>query len=206
MEPDEAREELDRASKELARAEARAARFAAEAEDATQTVERTAREAAALAARIQASEAEINGARARYSLAQQARARLAAGLAQRREPLVRLTAALQTSSRRPLTLSALQPGSLQDLVYVRAILESAVPEIQARTADLRSDLEKGRDLERRARRELTALREGEQELRVRRTQLAALEARQRTASDEARAVAVREEERALALAEETRRP
>lgn len=204
MEPDEARTQLDQASKAQARAQARAEEFGKQAEQATEAADKTAREAAALAARIQESEAQMTAARARYSLAQQARARLARSLATRREPLVRLTAALQTSARRPLALSALQPGSLKDLVYVRAMLDSAVPQIRARTATLRSELEEGRTLERRARRALTALRESERDLRVRRTELTAMEARQRVASQQARAVAAREEERALALAEEAR--
>lgn len=204
MEPEEARAQLEQASRAQARAQARAERFAAEADQATQAADKTAREAAALAARIQSAEAQIAAAQASYSLAQQGRARLARSLANRREPLVRLTAALQTTARRPLTLSALQPGSLKELVYVRAVLDSAVPQIRARTATLRSDLEEGRTLERRARRALTTLRESERDLRVRRQELAALETRQRIASREARAVAAREDERALALAEDAR--
>ena len=137
MQPEEAQAELTRATRESQRAEARAARFAREAETATEAAEKTAREAAALAARIQAAEADISVARARYSIAQADRKALAERLAIRQQPLVRLTGALQTSARRPLALSALQPGSLKDLVYVRAVLATAVPEIQDRTAALR---------------------------------------------------------------------
>ncbi|MGB3473076.1 MAG: peptidoglycan DD-metalloendopeptidase family protein [Erythrobacter sp.] len=204
MEPDEARAQLERATKASKSAEERASRFASEAEQAEEAAERTAREAAALAAQIQRSEADITAARARYSIAQAARARLSQRLASRRQPLVRLTAALQTSARRPLALSALQPGSLKDVVYVRAVLDSAVPQIRARTATLRSDLEKGRILERRALRAVAALRTGESELRGKRSELAALETRQRLALRNARGSALREEERALALAEEAR--
>ncbi|UAB79601.1 peptidoglycan DD-metalloendopeptidase family protein [Erythrobacter sp. SCSIO 43205] len=204
LEPEEAQAELTRATRESQRAEARAERFAAASQAAEEAAEKTAREAAALAAQIQAAEARIAVARARYSLAQNDRAKLDKRLADRREPLVRLTGALQTTARRPLTLSALQPGSLKDLVYVRAVLASAVPEIRTRTAALRGELEKGRALERRAARALENLRISEQELQSRRTQLAALEAEQRLASREARSNAVRESERALALAEEAR--
>lgn len=202
LEPGEARAQLDRASRASEAAEARAARFARDAKDAGREADRAANEAAALAARIQSTEAQISAAQARYSLTQTARARLAQRLATRREPLVRLTAALQTSARRPLALSALQPGSLKDLVYVRAVLDSAIPQVRARTASLRSELDEGRKLERRARRELTSLRDAETELEARRIELAAIEARARAASVAARGNAVREEERALALAEE----
>ncbi|MEO0590096.1 MAG: peptidoglycan DD-metalloendopeptidase family protein [Pseudomonadota bacterium] len=202
--PDEARDELERATKANEEAAARAARFAREAEETGEAAERAAREEAAMAARIQQNEAQIAAARARYSLTQVERARLANRLANRQQPLVRLTAALQTNARRPLALSALQPGSLKDLVYVRAVLDSAVPQIQARTAVLRGELEEGLTLERRARRVLTELRQSEEDLQAKRTQLAALATSQRLASDNARGEAVREEERALALAEEAR--
>jgi septal ring factor EnvC (AmiA/AmiB activator) len=204
MAPGEAREELERATKASEEAEARVARFTAQAEDANAEADRAANERAALAARIQVQEARIEAARARYSIAQVDRARLVDRLAKRQEPLVRLTAALQTTSRRPLALSALQPGSLKDLVYVRAVLDSAVPQIQERTASLRGELEEGRRLERRARRALTQLREGEAVLQTRRTELAAVEQQQRLASKSARDNAAREADRALALAEDVR--
>jgi len=101
-------------------------------------------------------------------------------------------------------LSALQPGSLKDLVYVRAVLASAVPEIRGRTAALRGELEEGRRLEEQAARNLTNLRGSEEDLQRRRAQLAALESQQRLVSREARSNAVREGERALTLAEEAR--
>ena len=202
--PEEAQAELTRATRESQRAEARATRFAREAENATEAADKTAREAAAVAAQIQASEAAMSVARARYSLAQSDRAALSARLAERQQPLVRLMGALQTSSRRPLALSALQPGSLKDLVYVRAVLDSAVPEIRQRTSALRSELDEGRRLEASAAQALESLRMSEQELQKRRAELAAIETRQRLASREARSSAAREGERALALAEEAR--
>lgn len=204
MEPEAAQVELDRATRESRLAEERAARFAKAAEEAGEAADRTAQEAAAIAARIQQAEAEIAAARARFSIAQSEREALAARLAERREPLARLTGALQTSARRPLALSALQPGSLEDLVLVRAVLETAVPEIRRRTATLRAEIEAGRRLERRAARALAALEQSERDLETRRADLAALETRQRLAGREARRNAVREEERALALAEEAR--
>lgn len=204
MEPAEAQAELERATRESQRAEARADRFANEAADAVEAADRTAREAAALAAQIQSAEADIAAARARYSLAQADRTALSRRLAVRQQPLVRLTGALQTTARRPLTLSALQPGSLKDLVYVRAVLDSAVPEITRRTSALRGELEEGRRLEAQAADALANLRSGEEALQIRRSELAELETRQRLASREARSIAAREGERALALAEEAR--
>ncbi|KPF63759.1 murein hydrolase activator EnvC family protein [Porphyrobacter sp. AAP60] len=204
MEPDEAEAALARATSESRRAEARAARLSRDAEAATEAVQRTASEAAALAARIQQAEADIETARARYSIARAERAKLTARLARKQEPTARLAAALQTAARRPLALSALQPGSLKDVVHVRAVLDSAIPQIRARTAALRSELDRGRALEGQAARSLDELRDSEGALRQRRGELATLENRQRIASRTARGAALREGERALALAEEAR--
>jgi septal ring factor EnvC (AmiA/AmiB activator) len=204
VEPAEAEAQLARAARESRRAEQRAARLTREAEAATEAATRTANEAAALAARIQQAEADIEVARARLTLVQAERAELTARLAEQQEPTARLAAALQTASRRPLALSALQPGSLKEVVYVRAVLDSAVPQIRARTADLREELDKGRALEAEATRTLAELRDGEKALRERRAALAALENKQRIVSRTARGAAMREAERALALAEEAR--
>ena len=204
LDPQAAQAKLDRATRASQRAEARAERLTREAEAATEAVEKTAREAAALAAQIQQTEADIEVARARFSLARSDRAALSARLAERQQPLARLTGALQTTARRPLALSALQPGSLKELVYVRAVLDSAVPQIRERTAALRGELQEGRRLEQAAADALATLRENEQDLQTRREQLAQLETRQRLISREARTIASRESERALALAEEAR--
>ncbi len=204
MEPEQAEAALARATRESRRAEGRAARLTREAEAATEAAQRTATEAAALAARIQQAEAEIEVARARHAIIRSQRAALTARLAKKQEPTARLAAALQTAARRPLVLSALQPGSLKDVVHVRAVLDSAVPQIRARTAALRSDLERGRALEAQAARAIDALRDSEGALRERRQSLAALENQQRLASRTARSSALREAERALGLAEEAR--
>jgi septal ring factor EnvC (AmiA/AmiB activator) len=204
LDPAEAETALARATREGRLAESRAARLAAEAEAATEAAQKTASEAAALAARIQQAEADIEAARARLTIAKDQRARLTARLAAKQEPTARLAAALQTAARRPLALAALQPGSLEDVVHVRAVMASAVPRIRQRTAMLRAELDRGRALEADAARALAQLRAGESALQERRSALAALEQRQRLASRQARGAALREAERALALAEEAR--
>lgn len=204
VDPREAEAALARATRESKLAESRAARLTSEAEAATEAAQRTAREAAALAARIQQAEADIEVAQARLAIARSARAAVTARLAAKQEPTARLAAALQTAARRPLALSALQPGSLEDVVHLRAVLASTVPQIRARTASLRSELDRGRALEAEAARAVEELRGGEAALRQRRGELAALEQQQRLASRAARGAALREAERALALAEEAR--
>ena len=182
----------------------RASRLEVEARSTREAAERTAREAAALAARIQQSEAGIAAARARIALSQAERRQLERRLAERREPLIRLTAGLQKLARRPLALGVLRPGSLRETVHLRAVLESTLPEVRRRTAALRGEIERAERIEAEARSAFAALKGGENELAERRTRLAAIETRQRLASRRAGGEAAREAERALALAEEAR--
>jgi septal ring factor EnvC (AmiA/AmiB activator) len=202
--PSQTRAAYNRALKEQRAASERSRKLEAEAAAADEAAERTARASAARAARIQQAEAGVAAARARGALLAQARAKLRARLAEREEPLVRLTGALQTFSRRPLALSVMQPGSLKDLVYARAVLGATVPVVRERTGDLRAELARGRALEREARQATAALARSEAELEQRRKALAQLETRQRLASRAKGAVASRESERALALAEQAR--
>lgn len=185
-------------------ARARAEKLEAEAAVTTEAAERTAREAAAVAARIQQAEAEIarqeEGIRA---IAEERRA-LADQLARRQQPLVRLTAALQRLSRRPPALALLRPGSVRDTMYMRALLETMLPEVERHTAALRSDIEKGRALERRALAAARELRASHDELKKRRAALVALETRQRLDFRRVSGAAARESDRALALAEQAK--
>lgn len=202
--PEQTRAALNRAQNEAREAAARGQRLEAEARAATEAADKTAREAAALAARIQQAEAGIEAAEARIGLIDEQRQALARRLAARRGPLVRLTGALQKLARRPLALSALRPGSVRETVYLRAMLESAIPQVRQRTAALRAEIERSRALEQEAQQALAVLRTTEGELGNRRKQLAALETRQRLQSRQTSGEADREIERALALAEEAR--
>lgn len=187
-----------------AAARARAERLEAEAARITEAADRTASEGAALAARIQQAEAEIAGHEARSRLIAAERERLRARLAERQQPLVRLTAALQRLSRLPPALGLLRPGAMRETVYSRALLATVLPQVERRTAGLRAELARIRVLRAQARLAAARLRDSEQELRARRRNLVALEARQRLESRQATGSADREAERALALAEEAR--
>lgn len=202
--PRNSRTELARAQRAADEAGQRAQQLAAEAEQATEAFAKTQAQAAALAAQIQQSEADITEAEVRLALIGDLQLDLNARLAVRQQPLVRLSAALQNMARRPLALSALKPGSLKDTVYLRAVLATTMPEIRARTADLRDELARSKSLAAEAQATLAALRDGEGELEERRRELAALGVRQRIASREVNAIARREQERALVLAEEAR--
>ena len=202
--PRDARAALRRAVAESHAAAERSARLERDAETARDAAARTASETAALAARIQQAEAGIAAAEARLSLATRERAILREQLGREQQPVVRLTAALQQFSRRPLALSALRPGSLKDTVYLRAMLDTAVPQIRGKTRGLRSRLAQSRRLRAQALAASEQLRTEQQRLTQRRSELAATESRQRLESRQARGTANREAERALALAEEAR--
>ncbi|WP_235903736.1 murein hydrolase activator EnvC family protein [Pontixanthobacter luteolus] len=195
---------LNKALQDAREAEARGKKLEAEAALATEAAEKTAREAAALAARIQQAEAGIAAAEARIGLIDEQRQQLNRRLSARREPLVRLTGALQKLARRPLALSALKPGSVRETVYLRAVLESTIPQIRQRTAALRAEIDRGRALEEEAQQALVVLEKSESELAQRRTRLASVETQQRLVSRQTGGEADRENERALALAEEAR--
>lgn len=200
----ETRSALQQALAERAAAEARSTRLEAEAEATQDAVERTARQTAALAARIQQAEAGIAAAEARLRLVGQEQARLRSVLGREQRPIVTLTAALQQFSRRPVALSLLRPGEIRDLVYLRAVMASTVPQVQARTASLRQRIARSAQLQREAGQAAQVLRDEQGALAQRRSQLAALETRQRLAAREAGSVASREAERALALGEQAR--
>ena len=202
--PSEARDALQRAESDRRAADLRATTLEDQAAQAGQAAAKASREGAALAARIQQAEAAITAAEIRAALIQDQQAALDLRLADRREPLMRLTAALQRLARRPLALSALRPGSLKDAVYLRAMLATTVPQVERRTQSLRAELDRSRELVGQARSALADLRDTEEALAERRRRLAAFETRQRLASRQASVAARREEERAFALAEEAR--
>jgi murein hydrolase activator len=185
-------------------AEARSTRLEREADSALDAVERTAREAAAVAARVQQAEAGIAAAEARIALTARERTALREELGREQQPVMHLTAALQQFSRRPVALSALRAGSVEDVVHLRALLDSAVPQVRARTAGLRAQLARSRELHEKSLAANEFLRDEQARLAERRRELAALGAGQRKASREARGLAAREAERALALAEAAR--
>ncbi|KLI64774.1 murein hydrolase activator EnvC family protein [Aurantiacibacter marinus] len=195
---------LAQALEERSAAQARSERLEAEAEQAEDAADRAAREAAAVAARIQQAEAGIAAARARMAMVDRERTDLREVLGQEQHPLIRLTAALQQFSRRPVALSLLRPGEVRDVVYLRAMLHNAVPQVQESTAGLRGQIARAASLRREAANAAEALRAEEVMLGTRREELAELETEARLAARAAGGEANREAERALALTEQVR--
>lgn len=200
----EARQALDQALRQSNAANQRAIRLEEEARRVTAQADRTAREGAAVAARIQQAEADIEVNRARVALISGEYEALRVRLAERQQPLIRLTAALQRLSRRPPALALLRPGTVRDTMYMRAVFDTMLPEVERRTVDLRRDIERGRRIELRAAAASRRLAASRSELKSRQERLVGIETRQRLASREAAGLASREAERALAFAERAR--
>lgn len=198
----EATQALALAKRQAEEATVRSQRLEQESERATSEAARARADAAALAARIEAAEADITAAETRVAIVERLRARQRARLAERQEPVVRLTAALQTMGRRPPALALVQPGSLHDLVHVRALLASTLPVIRQRTAALREEVEAGNKLRADADRAVAALVDSRERLRQRRIDLARFEAEQRRRSERLAASALVESDKALAFGEE----
>ena len=185
-------------------ARSRAERLEADAANASAAAERTAQQTAAVAARIQQAQADIAADTAQIQLLDHQRADLRASIATREKPLLRLTAALQLLSRRPLAVALMRPGSVRDAMHLRALLETMLPEVRARTAALRGQIQRGLALQAQARAAQTALTVEQQQLTARRQTLSGLETRQRLAARDVSGAADRESEHALALAEQAR--
>ena len=198
------RQAMERAQRAAREANARAVRLEASARSALDAAVRARADAAAVAARIQAAEADIDTAEARIAIVERLRAAQRARLADKQGPTVRLVAALQTMARRPLALTLVQPGSIGDVVHTHAVLAGVIPTIRARTAELRADVERGRQLRRAADGALAAERTARQDLVSQRQRFAALEARRRAESQAFSSGAMIEQDRAIAMGEQAR--
>ncbi|VAV92757.1 hypothetical protein MNBD_ALPHA04-2110 [hydrothermal vent metagenome] len=175
-----------------------------QAQSASSEAEHIAIEAAALAARIQAAEADIKAARVRISIVGRLQRQQRARLAEKQGPVIRLTAALQMMTRKPTALTLVEPRSLDELIYVRSIMSSVLPEIERRTAGLRKEVQQGEKLRVQSARAIASLNESQQRLSNRRKQLAGLAANKRVAASQFTDDAGIEQDRALALGEEAR--
>ncbi len=195
---------LDRAQRAARSAAERATRLETAANTANDEAAKIRASAAAVAARIQSAEADINAAEAKIQLVEGLRAGQRARLAEKQGPTVRLVAALQTMARRPPVLALVEPGSIRDIVHVHAMLAAVLPVVRARTADLRADVERGRQLRAAADAALESERDAQSRLVSQRQQLAALETRKRAESSRFASGAMVEQDRAIAMGEEAR--
>jgi murein hydrolase activator len=200
----EAERALADARRQSEAAAARASGLESSAAAAQNEAVKTQVQAAAIAARVQAAEADINAAEARIAIIDGQRRLQRAALAAKQGPTTRLVAALQMLGLRPPALALVQPGSIDDLVHVRAVLANVGPAIDTRTAALRSDVARGNALRADAESALKALATSQQALVTQRASLAALAVARRSAAEKLAGSAMVEQDRAMAMGEEAR--
>jgi len=158
----------------------------------------------AMGARIQQAQADIAAASARVTLVDRLLGDQQARLAAQQGPIARLIAALCSLAQRPDAVSVMQPGSVGDLVHVRAVIGSTLPLVRARTAGLRADLNNTRRLRADAALAARSLTEGRRRLETNRIALARLEAEHRLKSQDLSRSALAESDRAIGLGERAR--
>lgn len=192
------------AKRDAAIAAARAARLAAAATLERNAADKARREEQALAARVTAAEANLATASARVALVERLLSDQRAKLGRAQAPVARLLAALESLARRPTIVAVAQPGSVDDLVHVRAVLGGALPVVRQRTEAVRTELAETRRLQASATLAAKALSDGRARLESDRQALANLEARHRQRSQALGRGALSESDRALALGERAR--
>ncbi|MGN6817090.1 MAG: murein hydrolase activator EnvC family protein [Sphingomonas sp.] len=161
-------------------------------------------EEAALGARIQQAQADIAAASARVALVDRLLGDEQTRLADQQGPIARLVAARCSLAQRPDAVAVMQPGSVADLVHVRAVIGGTLPQVRARTAGLRADLDRTRKLRADALLAARSLSDGRRRLETNRIALARMEAEHRLKSQDLSRSALAESDRAIGLGERAR--
>jgi murein hydrolase activator len=198
------RAQLRAARAAAAAAEQRAAAIQADAGRENDAAVRARKQEAAVAASIDAAQADVRAGEARVALVAARLAAQQAVLAERQAPVARLLGALASLARRPAVVAVAQPGQIDDLVHVRAVLGGTLPLVRARTAGLRGELAATRKLRADAALAVDALSRGRAELEGRRAALLRLEAEHSRRSLALGRRALAESDRAIAMGERAR--
>ena len=192
------------ARRAAAEAAARAAALSAEAAQENVATKRAARDERASAARVVAAEALLNAAQLRVLLVNRSLAERRERLRGQQQPTARLLAALTSLARRPAIAAIAQPGSIDDLVHIRAVLGATLPIVQERTRGLRDEIARTRALRKESITASSALRADRKALQTARAHFAELVAthgaRSRALSKDALSVS----DQALAMGEVAR--
>ena len=198
------RSRLRAAKAEAVQAAARASDLQRQAEAERDAVAKAQAEEAAMGARIDRAEATVAAARARVAIVEELLQRQRATLGERQAPVARLVAALSSLARRPVAAAIVQPGSVRDLVHIRAVLGSTLPAIRRETAGLREELAQSRQLRTAAAQAAGGLEQSRRDLVAERRALAAVRARHASAAVQLNRDALAQSDRAIALGEEAR--
>ena len=193
---------LQQARNEAQQANQRYQQLETASQQATNEADRARIASEALAARIEAAEADLTASERRIAVIAAFQAEQHARLQEQQQPVIRLTAALQTMTRRPAALALVQPGSVRDAIHVRSLLAATMPEIRRRTAALRAEVARSAELRNQSEQARAALAASRTALGERRNALATFEAQQRGRSRQLAGLALSESDRALILGEQ----
>ncbi len=196
--------ELATARREAAQAAARATALSAQAAQERDAAGRAERDEQAMAARVAAAETRLRAARLRVALVDRSLDERRRLLSDQQQPAARLLATLTSLARRPAIAAIAQPGSVDDLVHVRAVLGATLPIIQQRTQGLRDEIARTRALREESLAAGTALRADRAALQAERQRLSALAATHRGRSRALGRGALSASDRALAMGEAAR--
>src|SRR5437762_2262297 len=169
--------QLQQARAEQSAAEGEAAKLEQAAAKAQGEAARLHAEQAAAAQSIEAAEARITAADAQLRLASAYVAAHRQRLAEEQQPAASLVAGLAIMAQRPPLLAIAGQGNADELVKVRILLDSTLPVIRRRTAQLSERLSQGQRLEQAAATARAELLQSRQDLVSKRQEFAALEQR-----------------------------
>lgn len=195
---------LREAKQKAVAARERSEQLRQEAANAADAADRLLAQRAVLSADIDAADAQIQAARARIAIIEGRQKQQALSLGRASEPILRLNAALQQLTSRPAIFLLAQPGSRQDYMQLRAVMDTVQPEIERRTSALRQRIAIQKDLRNQQQIAIKSLSDATKDLQERRKSLAALESANRGSAGSLNAAAAEEFERAIAQGERAR--
>ena len=164
-----------RAFAEAAAAERDAQRLEAEAKAAGDQAVRLRKEQDAAGAAILAAEAQISAAKLRSQALERQLQEHRTRLAREQRPAALLLAGMVQMSRRPPLLAIADEGSVEEFVRMRALIDTAMPEVRRRSAALAAQVEQGQRLAAQAAAANTELTRARDALRQSQNRFVALE-------------------------------
>ena len=192
------------AHQQSVRAMKRSTELENEAQAAHNDAEKLKKRIAALALRIQSAEADINGGEARVRLVRQRLKEQEKKLQEAHTPILSLTASLTQLSRLPPIAVFMLPGTSSDIIHARLVLDTALPMIETRTANIQKKIKPLWNTRTETTRTLAALKDSYRRLAVRRAKLDQMEKQSKLRSRQLAGSAKLEANRARALGEKVR--
>jgi septal ring factor EnvC (AmiA/AmiB activator) len=157
-----------------------------------------------LSAEIDAAEAQIDLAAARFAIISRRQKAQQLQLNAQSAPVLRLNAALQHMAGKPSYFLMMQPGQREDYMHLRAIMATLQPAIMRQTSALRQQIAAQNELQEQEISALKSLRDARRQLKSRQAALAKLEGDARGSAGALSANAAIAFEQAIAQGERSR--